>query len=150
MSREGDFAARMTGDATLMAILTGGVHQAGLLGVERITRETVAAAFDANGYLKPCALVQQRADVPTGDVVDYIAQVTSNRQIVEIWVYQDSPGYTAIDAALARLRTLFFGYQFSDTFELRIANVLDRERDDGSLAGASMARQDWQVDSIVD
>lgn len=150
MSRESDFATRMTGDATLMAILTGGVHQSGAVGIEGITRETVAAAFDANGYLKPCALVAQRGDIPTGDVVDYLAQVTSNRQIVEIWVYQDAPSYTAIDAALARLRTLFFGHWFSDTFEIRLANVLDRERDEGSLSGASMARQDWQVDSIVD
>lgn len=146
-TREADFASRMA-DATLTAILTGGVHQAGLVGLEGITRDSTPAAF-SGGYLLPCALVKQRGNVPTLDVVDYLAQHTSARQIVEVWLYQDAPAYTAIDAAVARLYILMQGHRFADTFEVRLANVLDRERDQGSLAGASMGRLDWQVDSIL-
>lgn len=148
MAREDDFATRMTGDATLMAILTGGVHKAGTVGIEGITRDATPAAF-SGGYLLPCALVAQEGNVPTSDVVDYIAQHTSARQRVQIYLYQDSPGYTAIDAAYARLYILFQGHRFSDTFDIRLANDNDRQRDIGSLAGASMRVLDWQVDSIL-
>ena len=61
MSRETDFETRMEADATLAAILTGGVYTSGAVGELGITRETTSAAFDSNGYLKPCALVRQCA-----------------------------------------------------------------------------------------
>lgn len=148
MAREADFATRMLADSALMLILTGGVYQSGLVGIEGIARETTPAAF-TGGYLLPTALVAQAGNVPTLDVVDYMLQHTSARQRVQIYLYQDSPGYTAIDAAYARLYILFQGHRFSDTFEIRLANDLDRGRDTGSLAGASMRVLDWQVDSIL-
>lgn len=147
MAIEEDFATRMEADATLMAILTGGVYTAGAVGLEGITREATPSAF-SGGYLRPAALVRQRGNVPTFDVVDYIQQVTSASQIVEIYLYEDR-GYTNIDAALARLYTLFQGHIMADTFEIRLANVIDRQRDQGSLAGASLARLDWQVVNII-
>jgi len=149
VAREDDFRTRMTGDTTLMATLTGGVYTSSAVGPEGITRDTTPTAFDASGYLKPCALVRQRGSVPTGEVVDYNDRTTSARQIVEIWLYQDR-GYSAIDTALARLYVLFQGHQWSNSFETRLANVLDRQRDPGALAGASMARQEWQVDFILE
>jgi hypothetical protein len=148
MSRESDFATRMTGDATLMAILTGGVHRYEVTGQDGITRDATPSAFDANGYLRPCALVKQRANVADGWVDDEEAQFDSAIQIVEIWFYEDS-GYTNIDAAAARCYTLFKGYAFADSFPVRLANVMDRQRDNGALHGASMARQDWQVNSVI-
>ena len=86
MSRENDFYTRMIADATLVAILTGGVWKKESTGVEGITRETAAAAFDANSYLKPCALVRERELVPDNAVRDPMAQVTSASQTVEIWL----------------------------------------------------------------
>lgn len=149
MSREDDFATRMKADGALMLILTGGVYTSGAVGPLGIARDTVAAAFDSNGWLKPCALVKQRGRIPTGDVVDYDEQMTSARQIVEIWLYCDQGSYSAIDSASARLYKLFQGHQFSDSFEIHLVNVIDRQRDQGALAGAFMARLDWQVDSII-
>lgn len=147
MSREDDFAAVMLEDSILMAILTGGVHTSGNVGLLGITREAVPSAF-SDGFLLPTALVKQRGKVPTLEVVDFNEQITSARQIVEVWLYADS-GFTAIDAAKARLYTLFFGHTFDDTFEIRLANEIDRAHDLGALAGASLARMDWQVDSII-
>lgn len=146
MTRENDFATRMIADTTLIAILTGGVYQSGLVGLEGITRETTPAAF-SSGYLRPCALVKQRGNVFTGEVEDYTDLSAAARQVVEVWLYEDR-GYTAIDAAAARIYALFQGYQFGGTFDIRLANVIDRQRDAGSLNGASLARLDWQVDSI--
>lgn len=149
-SREADFHARIVADTALMAILTGGAFKSESVGIEGIDRTTAPGAFDASGFLRPCALVRQRALVPTGDVLDFGAQIISARQAVEIWLYSDaSGGYTAIDAAIDRLYTLFQGHVFAGTFEVSLAIRLDRERDQGALQGASMAKLDWQVDSIM-
>lgn len=147
MSRENDFYARMIADATLVAILTGGVWKKETTGLEGITRETAAAAFDVAGYLRPTALVRQRDIVPDGAVRDPMAQKASTSVVIEIWLYEDR-GYTNIDAAMSRLFTLFEGYQFSDSFEVQWVNTVDRLRDMGSLKGASLARMDWQVTGV--
>lgn len=148
MSREADFAARMTADSALMLILTGGVYRAELVGLEGLTRETTPNAFDANGYLKPSVLVRQRGNVPDGTVRDGLAQVVSTTQVVELYLYEDR-GYTAIDAALARLFVLLEGHIFAGSYPVELVNVIDRARDEGALNGASLARQDWAVYSIL-
>jgi hypothetical protein len=146
VARESDFANRMEADATLTAILTGGVYEAGEVGLEGITRETTPAAF-SGGYLLPCSLVRQRDLVPDGIVEDDIEQDTSVRIVVEVWLYEDR-GYTNIDAAINRLFTLFQGWQPSDAFPVKLINQIDRQRDPGALAGASLARLDWEVFSV--
>lgn len=148
MSIEADFETRMEADSTLMAILTGGVYTAGALGVLGINRTDTPAAFDSNGYLRPCALVRERPLVPDLQVNDFLEQVASATQVVEIYIYQDT-GYTSIDTALDRLFTLFFGHQFNGTFPLEWTGTLKRERDQGSLDGKSMARMEWLVPFVI-
>lgn len=148
MAREEQVAQLLQEDSTLMGILTGGIYARGTVGQNGITRETAPNAFDSHGWLKPCALVKQRGLIPTADVLDYDAKVMSATQVVEVWFYQDT-GYDWIDAAMARVYALLQGYRFSDTFELTLSNVIDRERDRGALDGASLARQDWAVYSIL-
>lgn len=148
MSREDDFKTRMEADATLMAILTGGVYTKAETGREGITRDTTPDAFDGDGYLLPCALVRQRGLTPDGVLLDEMAVQASTAQVVEIYLYEDS-GYSNIDAALARLFVLFFGHQFSDSFPLEWAGTpVTRGKDEGALIGASLARQDWVVYDI--
>lgn len=147
MSRESQFETVMEADATLMAILTGGVRTKEATGVEGVGRETTPSAFDANGYLRPTALVRQRDTVPDNAVRDLMAQTVSTSVVVEIYLYEDR-GYTNIDAAMSRLFTLFEGYQFTDSFEVQWVNTVDRIRDMGSLKGCSLARMDWQVSSV--
>lgn len=147
MTREDDFKARMEGDATLMAILTGGVYTKAETGREGITRDTASDAFDGDGYLKPCSLVRQRPLVPDGQVADEEESLASDRRVIEIYLYEDS-GYSNIDSGLSRLFILFFGHRFSDSFPVQLVHQIDRERDEGALSGASMARQDWAVHSI--
>lgn len=148
MSRETDFVSRMTADVTLMTIMTGGVYAYGSLGLEGLTRETVPAAFDANGYLKPAIVAKARPLIPDGEVYDADSQDTSARQIIELWFYQDS-GYTSIDSGMARTFILFQGHRFSDTFPVEWAGTpVTRGRDEGTLKGRPMARQDWLVVDI--
>lgn len=151
MSFESEVAAILDADATLDALLTGGIHISGTVGPLGITRETVAAAFDANGYLKPTALVRQRNLVPTGDVLDFDAKLESARQMVEVWLYSDqSDGYTTLDSAAAQVRTVLMGRTLTDSFELRLALWIDRGRDEGALSGAALERLDWQVDFVLE
>lgn len=147
MSRENDFYTRITGDSTIMALLTGGVYKAETVGIEGISREQTPSAFDANGYLKPCCLVKQRGEIPDGTLLDPIAQVMSVSQVVECWLYQDRL-YTTIDSAGERLKYLFIGYMFSDSFEIMWVNTLDRVRDKGALKGCSMKKIDFQVKRV--
>lgn len=149
MSREGDFKTRMAADVTLMAILTGGVYTAGELGRNgSINRQDTPNAFDATtGRLKPCAFIRQRAIVPDGGLLDMMVQDATAQQTVMIFVYQDA-AYDQIDLALARQRVLFFGYQFSNSFEVEWAGETSRLLETGSLDGAPMARQEWLVASV--
>jgi hypothetical protein len=151
VSFESEVAAILDADPTLDALLTGGVHISATVGPLGITRETVPTAFDANFYLKPTALVRQRNKVPTGDVLDFDARIESARQMVEVWLYDDSgSGYATLDTAAARVRTLLMGETLTGSFELRLALWIDRQRDEGALSGAAMQRLDWQVDFILE
>jgi len=149
MSRETDFETVMEADATLMAILTGGVWAKEATGVEGLARETTPSVFDANGYLKPCALIHQRDLVPDGAARDPLAQKASASQVVEIYLYADAgAGYSAIQSAKGRLYTLFEGYQFADSLEVFWVNSLGNLRDPGALRNAAMSRIDFVVYSI--
>jgi hypothetical protein len=129
-----------------MAILTGGVYQTGLVGVEGITRETTPGAF-VNGYLQPCALVRQRSATPDLQIRDDILQETSITQVVEIYLYEDR-GYTAIDAASAELYLLFQGVMLPAAYPCEWIGLIDRQRDAGALKGKSLARMEFLVRSI--
>jgi len=158
MSREDDFKARMVDDVTgspviatgtpIMTTLTGGVFTKAGVGRDGISRDTATGAFDTSGILKPCALVRQRASKPDGGIRDEISQGVSATQVIEVYLYEDS-GWSAIDAAVRRLRALFIGYQFSDSFPVEWINILDRERAP-ELGEASMARVDFLVRSVTD
>lgn len=151
MSREADIYAILSADATLLATLTGGVHKRESTGIEGITRATVPSAFDSNNYLKPCALIAERATVPDGAVKDLMARVISTRVTVEVYLYCDSSaGYTPLDTAAARVYALLQGAVLSASFEVELVNVVGRWREvDGSLKNACATRLDFGVTEIL-
>jgi hypothetical protein len=146
---EVDIAALIAANSAIMAQLTGGVYQSGLVGVEGITRETTPAAFDSDGYLLPCCLVRQRDLIPTLDVLDFDAQLKSSIQVVECWLYQDAPLYDVIDAVSSLLYALLQGKPLPYSYELDLAHMISRQRDGGTLGNASLARLDWAVYRIL-
>lgn len=81
-------------DTTLMALLTGGVHDTG-----EITRQLAPSAFDNNGELRPCLLLRGGNEVPMQ------AKINAVQTPLVLYLYQRS-GYAAIDAALGRIYTL--------------------------------------------
>ncbi|NCC94115.1 MAG: hypothetical protein EOM10_12675 [Opitutae bacterium] len=112
-------------DATLMALLTGGVYDASL--VEVISRDRTAGAFDANKELLPCALVQatNRQVVPTFRRADQLG--------LTVYCYQRF-GSATIEAASLRIRTLLdrvrvAGLGSSQTWECQFAEMILGQRD---------------------
>jgi hypothetical protein len=147
---EDSVAAVLIADTTLMATLTGGVLKSSTVGPAGITRETVASAFGTDGYLKPCALVKQRGNVPNGVIRDEMAQIISAAQVVEVYIYADaSANYTAVDTALGRIIQLLEGRAFTGSFPCALANIIDRQRDPGALFGAAMARADFLILNVI-
>lgn len=143
MTLESNFQTIMEADITLMNILTGGVYTLPELGRDGVTRETIPDAYDDTGWLQPTAVIAARALIPDYRIVDY--GIVSTAQVVEIWLYEDT-GFTNVDAAAARLFTLFQDYQFE--FPLAFAGTYGRFNDEAILSGASVLRQDWRVVAI--
>jgi len=148
VSREEQIAALLQADSSLTAILSGGIFIAGDLGAAGISRDATPAAFDADGYLLPCAIVKQRGDVPTFEAGDIAGQVTSANVVVEIYIYEDTT-YAAIDAAKPLIYGLLQGAVLSDSFEIYLSNTLSRQRDTGALQDNSLERVDYVVPFVM-
>lgn len=123
----------LTNDATLMAILTGGLEYQ----VVEITRQGSPNCFDTSGEIKPCALLKLNTDVPFGE------HYQSSRLTFNLYWYQLN-GYDQIDLARARARTLLHRQKITPTtgtcWEIHHDNdVLDQE-DQALRCAMSMSR----------
>lgn len=87
----------LTGDATLMASLTGGLYAAAAAG--EVSRQDTPDAFDANGEIEPCGLLKMGATMPHGPYTH------SQRQFFSVYLYERS-GYTNVEAARKRIYAL--------------------------------------------
>ena len=95
--------SRMTGDATLLALLGDGANSV----------YPRAAADPDDGTTTPFLVLTMGAETPLSEI--------DARQFLTVWVYDDPVtgfGYWAIDRIIDRLRVLFAGYE-SWTFDGR-------------------------------
>lgn len=109
---ESAVATRLRADTTLMAILLGKVWEWGSLGTEGITSAKTTAAAYAAGLLQPCAIIKQRALVPTNQIRDLKEKVADANQVLEVWLYERITS-GAIEAAMDRVYALLEGYAFT-------------------------------------
>ena len=137
-------AARLAADATLLATLTGGVHDHATLGVLGASK-LPASAYTAGGKLKPLAIVRGRAVVPTGELADRSSQYASTRQVVEVWLYDDRDATAAaLDTAGARIYALLQERPVTGTYALVNASW-DRGGRAIEYGEARMSRMEWVV-----
>jgi hypothetical protein len=87
MSIADEVATLLSANTALMALLTGGVHSAA-----EISRQLTPTAFNAEGEIKPCALVKTPSESAAGPYTDSV------QGSVNIYLYERS-GYTSVDAA---------------------------------------------------
>ena len=96
----------LNADATLSALLTGGVHNAADFsfdggGADEIPRQ-------ANGVLvDPFAIVRFKSSDPKGPYL-----IGGELQSIEIYVYDDS-GYVTIESAITRIKALLHNTEVS-------------------------------------
>lgn len=127
-----DLKTSLTSSAPLTAALTGGVYID-----TRISRQTTAAAFDANLEIKPCALLKAGVETPTGPYR------RGSRANIEVYLYQYL-GYSTIRTA----RDLIFGLWHnqrisSGTWEILWTDDVNDQIDDA--LGCSLIVSRYQV-----
>jgi len=144
MSIRTDLRETLEGDATLVAILTGGIYDASELPQDGLTPEAAPGAYAANGVtLKPCAVLRFR-NMNETEIVG-----NSRRRFFEIYFYQHV-GQAQIDIAQARCRALLHPHkQFttsSDQFYYTtwVDDLGDLVADE--LNGAAMSFSRYYID----
>ena len=133
MSLSADIKAILQADATLVAIVTGGIHDA----VE-IRQDLTPGAFDATTKeIKPCLLVR------TGNEVSRVNKVYAVNTPLTLYFYQRS-GFGSIDSALARVHTLLAGKHVagSRVWEIRFNTEIARTTDEALYCSLAVQRYD--------
>lgn len=141
MAYPAQITALLTADATLTALLTGGIH-----AFESLPRNGVKelSAAWANGRMKPLAVVKGRSHVPFGGIKDTQTQFTTSRQIVEIWLYNDGDQkYTTLRSAQDRIFTLLHLKRIAGAYQIRY--VSDLIAPDPVLNNAATIRLEYAV-----
>lgn len=145
MSRETEVAARLRADAELASLLPGGIYSAATLGDMGITDPATTPDAWVGGVFQPSAIVRQRTLVPTGEVVDLKDQHASASQVVEVYVYARDA--MVIEPAQERIYALLQGHVLPRAWPCQWANAVGPVAAP-ELAGAHMARMDFQIVSI--
>ena len=101
-------------DSAIMTLIVGGVYTDDETNRNGIGRTTTPAAYDANGFLQPCAYLKERAQVGNWGGGLGNDGFTGTRQVFEVWLYDDT-AYTSIASARDLLipllqRTLITGF----------------------------------------
>lgn len=148
MTIETSIVTHLEADATLTALLTGGLYSSTETGRLGISIDSTPDAYD-NGFLLPCAIVKARALTPTNELADADGQFMTTRQVIEVWLYDDGRAdYSTLEAARSRIYALLQDQHEDITGAVSIqwAGNLDDLRDE-TLHNACLLRQDWQVNS---
>jgi hypothetical protein len=118
VSAYNDVQGVLSGDASLLAILTGGLYDG--LEVREITRQATPNAFDAFGELLPCAITKPETATPWGPHPD------SGRLYLLVWFYQQQ-NHVQIEAARERVYKLLHRQEIAGAtgiYDVRHANDL--------------------------
>lgn len=114
MSRESEVVTLLRADSTLRALLPGGIYSYARLGVAGLTDKKLTPDVWTGGVFNTCALVRQRAPVPTGALQSISTKCTSTSQVIEVWVYAKTSD--EIETSLARIYALMMGKRLPAAF----------------------------------
>lgn len=122
MSRESEVVAYLRADSELGTLLPGGVYGYSELGTAGLTDRTQTPDVWTGGVFQACAIVRQRAAVPTGQLQSVQSQRTSTSQVIEIWTYALTD--EAIEAAQNQVYYLMMGKRLTAAFSATWAGGL--------------------------
>ena len=127
----------LSGDATFLAALPGGVYD--LAVVDEISRQATPVAFDANKELQPCAALRLNGPVPVRPY-DHGARLT-----FELYFYERF-GFASIEPARERAYDLLHLAKLTPVgstagnWEIRHADDVLQQRDEALRASLEMSR----------
>lgn len=136
----------LAGDATLAALLVGGMYTFAETGRSGISRASLADAFaSAGGFLQPCAVIKA-GEVTASEAIRDSAAGSVRR--VEVYLYDDGDAsgsdYMTINAARDRAVGLLDHVWIEGAGWLRLVGGADEGRDP-KLNGAAVVRVDFEV-----
>jgi hypothetical protein len=143
-TRELEIVVFLRLDATLMALLTGGVYAESVLPEPGITDAAATPTVWTGGVFNPCSIVRERAPIPDL-LVEEKGQKMSQAQAVEIYVY--SRVAADLESAHDLIYALLQGHRFTSAWGARwwgsISNMRAPE-----LPNVWMGRRDYRIVSI--
>jgi hypothetical protein len=148
MRREEEVAEYLRGDPLLGTLLPGGIYADADLGDEGITDAVTTPDVWSGGTLRATAIVRERAEVPTLQLVDVKRQVADSNQVVEIWLY--APSAAALDSVRQRVYALMQGHVFARAWPavwvpgLAVGSVPELP----AGLGIKMMREDYQIRAL--
>jgi hypothetical protein len=150
MSREAEIKSLLIADSELMSILTGSIYtdeEVGIEGIRRGDGSPTENAFDADGILKPMAVVRQRGENPYSDVRFQRDKMTATSQAVEIHFYEFR-GHSEIEAAAHRTYEILEGERLDRSYPLVWLGDSPPFPDTGPVANSTSVLQEWQVITV--
>lgn len=115
--------ASLTGDATLVSLLTGGVH-GDVAEIKRGEDGTPAAFGPGTGEILPCALLKLGTDTPAGP------HFTGSRIVAILYFYQRA-GYAVIEQARDRVYQLWHAQKIgTNVWQIFHSNDVNDTMDD--------------------
>lgn len=149
MTREEEIKDLMLADATLMALLDGGVYTEQEVGVEGIRRgvdSPTADAFAADGTLRTCALVRE------GPLAPMAGTRTANGslgliQVIYIYFYE-MRGKEEIVPAAERTHVILNRVKLTRTYPIDWSFETAPIPDAGPIMNSTALRQEWTVVSF--
>lgn len=129
-------------DAVLMALLVGGLYRYEQTGRGGISRTSTPDAYDAAGFLQPCAVLKAGAARQANAIRD---DVGGAAQALEIDLYDDGDsGYGAILTARDRIVSLLDKHWLPGAGYIRWAGGSDDQRDP-KLNNAALVRVNFEL-----
>lgn len=148
MTRESEIVTYLLTDATLVALLPGGIYTGQEVdsygGFSREDGSPTEDAYDADGFLLACAMVRDGAIVPSGGIRDLKEKTTGVSQTSRIYYYQDR-GHGTIFTAADRGHYLMEGHQFFAAYPAEWAGDTQPLNEGGPLKGNSVIQQSWLI-----
>lgn len=139
--------AHLIADAPLMLILTGGIFTDQAVGVEGFRREAgspTESAFDADDFIKPCALIKEGNTVPFGNVRSDGDGFIAVSQTVFVYLYE-MRGHDQIDLARERIKVVLKNKRLGRSYTIMWAFDSLPIPDSGPLLNSTSINQVWQV-----
>jgi hypothetical protein len=132
----------LAADDGVADLLTGGIYAFEATGRNGISRVTTPEAYDAGGFLKPCAVVKMGSATKAAAIRD---DRSGMRQRVEVYLYDDGDrSFDTIHEAAAAVSATLDRQWIEGAGYVRQVGGMEDQRD-AKLNNAALVRVDFDV-----